>query len=103
MRGEVERIDLPDAEYQLDILRRHIPAVGQRAELRRHQQDRATQQTLRDSIALWGGYQRAAGMVDGAIFRKFYLTYGIDILGAQALKSADAAVLNDRIRRMLEC
>lgn len=101
MRGEVDRIDLPDSEFQLDILRRHVPAVGQRAELRRHQQDREAQRVLRDSIALWGGYQRASGMTDGAIFRKFYLTYGLDILSAQALRFTEATVLRERIEHAL--
>lgn len=40
------------------------------------------QKQLKETIAQWAGYQRAAGMSDREIDKKFYLTLGMDVLSA---------------------
>ena len=40
------------------------------------------QQLLKDRVAQWAGYQRAAGMTDRQIDKKFYLTTGMTVPGA---------------------
>lgn len=52
---------------------------------------------LDHTLAQWAGYRRAEGLSDSEIFRKFYLTYGVSWLEAQALKAADADKLRERI------
>lgn len=52
---------------------------------------------LDHTLAQWAGYRRAEGLSDSEIFRKFYLTYGMSWLEAQALKAADADKLRERI------
>ncbi|WPJ51025.1 hypothetical protein RCIP0030_00060 [Klebsiella phage RCIP0030] len=52
---------------------------------------------LDHTLAQWAGYRRAEGLSDSEIFRKFYLTYGISWIEAQALKAADADKLRERI------
>lgn len=42
----------------------------------------AAHKQLQETIAIWAGYERAAGYNDREIMRRFYLTLGTDILGA---------------------
>src|SRR5208282_2169917 len=67
-----------------------------------HQKMKA-QQDLRAMMALWAGYQTQA--TSGPELRKamktFYLTFGIDVLGAQNLSRKDAVDLTERIRNAI--
>lgn len=95
LRGDVSHVDGPcrpphnaDANVRQAIFRRHA--------------ERATaQQSLRSAIALWGGWQRHEGKSDRESQRLFYLTFGIDILSAQALGMTEAGTLELRIRAQL--
>lgn len=53
--------------------------------------------TLRDSMAWWAGYHRAAGRSDKEIYRIFYLTFDIDWLSAMAQDAKSAHQLYDRV------
>lgn len=118
MRGEVARVDAPvvppltpealQAEinrYRAELQRKRTPKVYEMAHCKRHGASFAEQyeadrqshiaqkeavEALREVMAEWGGYHRAAGRDDGEIMRRFYVAYGVDWLSAQAL-SADAA------------
>ena len=57
---------------------------------------------LRELMQLWGGWQLALGLNDSQMQRKFYLTFGIDVLSAQALKQADAEALSLRIKAQID-
>jgi superfamily II DNA or RNA helicase len=61
----------------------------------------ASQQQLRETIALWAGHQRALGRSDQESYRRFFLTWGIDVLSAQSLSRADADKLAIDIRETL--
>jgi len=64
----------------------------------KHAQNSARAQVrLRASIALWAGYQRHLGRPDSEAYRRFYFMFGIDILGAQSLRTDDAEALNIQI------
>lgn len=56
---------------------------------------------LRDAMAQWGGVRRAAGDDDRRIQRRFFLTFGVDVLSAQALAASDAAALAAKVRGVL--
>lgn len=118
MRGEVARVDTPvvppltpevlQAEinrYRTELQRKRTPKVYEMTHCKRHGASYAEQYevdrqahiaqkeavtALREVMAEWGGYHRAAGRDDGEIMRRFYVAYGVDWLSAQAL-SADAA------------
>lgn len=60
-----------------------------------------SQTTLRETIALWAGHQRALGRSDQESYRRFFLTWGIDVLSAQSLSRADADKLTIDIRETL--
>ena len=60
------------------------------------------QTELRSTIALWAGYQRDhKKRSDAEIYRLFFLTYGVDILSAQALKTKEATELNEKLSARL--
>lgn len=87
MRGEIDRIDgppptVPGAQY------------GVNAQWRKRQEAQAL---LREAMAVWAGYQTAAGQDNLVIMRRFYKTFGIDILAAQALGRKDAEELTTRL------
>lgn len=52
---------------------------------------------LANSMAMWGGKFHAMGESDSQIQRRFWHTFGCDVLSAQSLKRAKAEDLNDRI------
>lgn len=118
MRGEVARVDAPvvpplTPEALQAEINRYRKMLQKKHTLKRHelhlcklfgakyesdyeadrqahiaQKEAVT--ALREVMAEWGGYHRAAGRDDGEIMRRFYVAYGVDWLSAQAL-SADAA------------
>lgn len=97
MRGEVAQVDLTDAEYHQQLINNHCPSVGIGANLKRHREQRDAVTVLREVMAWWAGHHRAAGLVDGEIFRKFYLSFSVDWLTAQALKRDEAMALAERV------
>ena len=63
----------------------------------RHSEKILAQTELRDAIAQWAGIYKHAGETDSDIYRRFYITFGIDVLSAQALAVNDAKLLCSRI------
>lgn len=97
MRGEIAAVDMDKEEFRAELVAKHVPQIGQLAGVKRHVKNQAAQKRLRDSIALWAGYQRAAGRPDFASYRLFYFTFGVDVLTAQALGTDDAENLFERV------
>jgi superfamily II DNA or RNA helicase len=60
-----------------------------------------TQQVLRQAMAVWAGEQTQAvdSHTSAELQRKFYLTFGVDVASAQALRRADAEALMARIQK----
>lgn len=54
---------------------------------------------LKECMAWWAGHHRHNGRDNAAIFRTFYLTFGLDWLSAQALQANDADALSERVMR----
>jgi len=57
--------------------------------------------SLKNTMAIWGGWRTAAGDTVEMQQRRFYLTYGIDVMSAQALTRADASALEERVKKTL--
>lgn len=74
-----------------------VPPAGVMANVRR--QKIRLDELVRLDVVLsqWAGYRRAEGLSDSEIFRKFYLTFGISWIEAQALKAVEADKLRERI------
>lgn len=59
---------------------------------------RAAMNELKD---LWAGWRQAQGDTSSMAMRRFYHTFGVDVLSAGTLNRADTAVLTDKIRTVL--
>lgn len=105
MRGAVAKIDRPVdesvAEYRTGLINKHAPAIGVMANTKRFavklESQREAIAALREVMAIWAGHHRAVGRDDSEIFRRFYLSYGVDWLTAQSLPSGDALTLGERV------
>lgn len=75
----------------------NVPAIGIMANVKRQQIRLDALVKLDHTLSVWAGYRRAEGLSDREIFRKFYLTYGISWIEAQALKTVEADALRERI------
>lgn len=62
----------------------------------------ASQASLREAQALWGGVGKAAGKSDSEMYREFFLTFGVDVLTAQTWERKDMDVLTERILKACE-
>ncbi len=102
MRGEVERIDAPESVVGDRLRHAGAPAQAVAGAMARHRERREAQQELRGAMSVWAGYQRAAGQSDAVIQRRFWHTYGTDILGAQTLGRREADGLRERLVRAVE-
>ncbi len=99
MRADVAMVDMDTEEYRQHLQAKHVPHLGVLAGVKRHKLQQEAVAALRDAMAQWGGYKRAAGRSDSEIYREFYLRFGIDMLSAQALKTDEAVALCDRVNR----
>ena len=98
MRGDVERVDMDPEQYRAELQAKHAPLIGQLAHVKRHAERQAEQANLRAVMAWWGGVQVALGRVDERENqRRFYHTFGVDVLTAQTLRPREANELAGRI------
>lgn len=97
LQGEVIGAREDVNQYRDKMIGHGLPphAVKRNVKLHENRLDALVKLDL--SLATWAGYRRAEGLSDSEIFRKFYLTYGMSWLEAQALKAADADKLRERI------
>lgn len=101
LKASVERAAMSPEDYRDELTAKKCPQLGVMAHVKRHTEKLSTLGTLRDILALWGGYERAAGLSDKEIMRKFYLTYGVDLWTAQTLKQDEMLSLTERVQRSI--
>lgn len=101
MRGAVDEVDKDPEQYRAELMAKRTPHIGQLAHVKRHVARQEAQKHLRESIAWWAGAQRAAGREDSESYRRFYFAFGVDVLSAQALGTADAEKLTNTINNKL--
>lgn len=89
MRGA---IDAPPASHPDMLIQKSINA--------RHRERGDAQADLRAAMAEWGGRRSAATDEETVrrLQREFFVTFGIDVLSAQALGRAEALALTERVR-----
>lgn len=100
LRGLQERraqIDMPVDRYRLMLAAKRAPAVAIRAHSKRHIRNQKAQEVLREIIAWWAAYRRAEGISDRESYRRFYHSFGVDVMTAQAMKAADALELAGKV------
>jgi superfamily II DNA or RNA helicase len=91
MRGQIEKVD---GEFYAP---NGLPKPAQLAARKNHIIRQESQKLLRESIAMWAGVERANGLSDREIYKKFYLKYGVDIMTAQTLGRNDATKLTNKV------
>ncbi len=101
LRGQVEQVDMPPSTYGLQLIAAGVPGIGATANQKRHAAKQEAQATLREAMGFYGGALMARGFSDREMQRQFYLTFGVDVLSAQALGVDDAAALETKIRGAL--
>ncbi len=101
MRGNIEQIDMDPSLYRAQLADKYVPQIGQMSLVKKHVEAQEAQKALRQLISWWAGYKRHDGMVDSEIYKRFYFKFGIDIMGAQALKTKDALALANRITKSI--
>lgn len=97
MRNEVVGVRETPEAMRDRLTAQHVPPAGVMANVKRQKERLDALVKLDLKLAEWAGYRRAEGLSDSEIFRKFYLTYGVSWIEAQALKAADADKLRERI------
>jgi len=97
MRGEIKRIDQPAEAVGQRMRAAGAPGPAVGGAMKNHLNRQDAQGKLRDMVALWAGYQRAAGRDDRESYKRFFWRYGVDVMGAQALGRNDAEILTAKI------
>lgn len=92
------RAQIPGDVATAQIAWTGLPDVAYRANIRRHEERLDALGELRAAMGRWGGVWHARGESDREIQRRWYATFGLDVLSAQALGRADAVALTDRVR-----
>lgn len=96
MRGKIVDIQAPA------LVPQHLDAMAQAGVRKAHMARATAQHFLRQLMALWAGWQKALGRDDSQSMRLFYLTYGVDMMSAQALGRPEAESLTVRIKAHLD-
>ena len=89
-------------ESPASICQRVMMAAGENAAagaINRQIERNKSQQRLSDTIAQWAAVRRAAGDTDSIIHRRFYLTFGIDVLSALAQVGKDMDAMSETISK----
>ena len=102
MRKAIDDVDVDKELYRAQLMAKRVPVIGQRGLVNKHVRNQEAQSDLRHAISMWGGWQRSVGAEDSVSYRKFYHTYGIDVLSAQALKAVEATELTTRLNIQLK-
>lgn len=97
MRGEIERIDEDPAALRRRMEHAGAPGAAVGGAVKNHRNRQEAQGKLRDTIALWAGYQRAAGRSKPEAYKRFFWRYGVDAWSAQALGRTEAETLTTKI------
>lgn len=96
MRAAIKKIDgavyMPNAAGP--EARKHI--------FHTHMERQNAQQILRTTMRLWGGWRTHVGETDRMAHRRFFHTFGIDVMTAQTLGREEAMGLEARIKEQLD-
>lgn len=84
MRAAVAAVAMPNDVYREQQHIRSLPAAWAGSNVKKHDAHRTAQVELQSAMAWWAGEHRALGRSDSEIFRRFYLTFGVDWLTCQA-------------------
>ena len=97
LRRPVADVDKTIPERRAELMESGLPHVPVMANVKRHAERQEAQGELRAAMAGFGGRCLAAGMDDAQMQRTFWHAFGVDVVTAQALGTADARALTGKI------
>ena len=65
--------------------------------MKRHRVWKESQRGLRETMALYGGWQKHLGRPQREAYKRFFVEFGVDVATAQGLPTSEATELNARI------
>jgi superfamily II DNA or RNA helicase len=83
MRGEVARIDESPEALRRRMSLAGAPGIVAAGAAKQHRLRQEAQAILRKAILQWAGMRRLEGRPDDESYRRFYHTFGVDVLTAQ--------------------
>ena len=101
MRGEVARIDAPAGDIHTKLSHAGASDMAIAGATKNHRARQQAQGELREAISWWAGYQRSMGREDSESYRRFYFTFGVDVMTAQTLGRPEASALTENINKKL--
>lgn len=93
-----EAIDMSLEDYAAQLHGQRVPSIGIAGHVNRLKANKAAQVDLRAAMERYVGFRLAEGMKDRQIHKRFFLTFGVDVITAQGLTKIDAEDLTQRIR-----
>jgi superfamily II DNA or RNA helicase len=96
--AKLQQADMSDEAFEMDMLKRHVPAIGRGGELRHHQAARYRRSVLHELVAWWCGMQPAGRGMDEK-HRRFFHRFGIDMGTAFTLGAKDTDALIECIQQ----
>lgn len=97
LREAVEAVDMSVGERRGELMRMGIPHVGFARMVNLHEAGQEAQAVLRAAMMQEAGWWHAEGLTDSEIQKRFFLTYHVDVMTAQALKPKEADALAAKI------
>jgi DNA repair protein RadD len=97
LRGDVAAMDQRPEDYAAQLTANRVPPQGIAGHTNRLVANQRAQALLRAAMEDFVRARLADGLRDRAIHKLFFLTFGVDVLSARALKEADAIQLRERI------
>lgn len=97
MRAAIARVDMAPEDYRNQLVAQGCPQLGVLGNVKRLVATQEVVAQLREAEAVWAGYERAAGLSDREIMRKFFSVFGVDLWTAQTWKAAEMTALIERI------
>lgn len=96
MFKEYQAANMPDDEFERDMIRRNVPPIGRSQQAKKHRTVAARRQVLRNLLEMWGEAQ-PADRSDDEKQRRFYLRYNVDVMSAFTLDLNQTNALIDRL------
>ena len=84
-------------DYAISLEQRRAPQIGIMRNVKLHKVKLEEVEELKNVMAQWCGIERANGLSDKEIYRKFYITFGVDVLTPQTWKTAEMVKLKERV------
>lgn len=97
LRMAVEEADQPLDDYRGWLIERNVSSTVFKVQTANHQAKQEAQARLRAAMEGFVRKSLGEGLRDREIHRKFFLTFGVDVLTARALGRAEADQLAERI------